>query len=127
LDLLRVLLAHHVLLVEAAIEQVVGVVEEVLGFVFLLRREARSVWFGSWADAMAESRNSGTHLVVLIATAVAEARGAVAHGVVELVLNEAKERVEGRRSKKEDATSKVTAVPARGKLARPVHKEGMPA
>jgi hypothetical protein len=35
LDLLRVLLAHHVLLVEAAIVQVVGVVEEMLGLVIL--------------------------------------------------------------------------------------------
>jgi hypothetical protein len=35
LDLLRVLLAHHVLLVKAAIVQVVGVVEEMLGLVIL--------------------------------------------------------------------------------------------
>ena len=37
LNLLWVLLAHHVLLVEAVVVQVVGVVEKVAGFVFLLR------------------------------------------------------------------------------------------
>ncbi len=45
LDLLRVLLSHHVLLVEAAIVQVVGVVKEILGFVVL--GEQRPVSLGS--------------------------------------------------------------------------------
>lgn len=43
MGLLRVFLSHHMLLVEAAIVQVVGIIEEVLRFIFLLIAETVSL------------------------------------------------------------------------------------
>ena len=81
LDLLRILLAHHVLLVEAAIVQAVGVVEEMLGLVVLEKMGGICQLPVRWSRSSKERQAKPAHLVIFIPAAIAEAGRADAHDV----------------------------------------------
>lgn len=141
MNLLRVLLAHHVLLVEAAIVQAVRVVEEVLGLVFLERATQQT----AGQLGLGSSSKGAAHLIIFITATVAEAGGAVPHDVEVEGGNPGGERApecadwqkgawRASEGDKQSAKkiSKVAsresdrnqeAGPSRGQLARSVHRE----